>query len=205
MNDFIPKVKATAQANGEARTEGVGFDRLRLAPRYVRCGVPQGAQFIREWGRPTTPCPSWIPPRGTPGSVSRSGVGPADHALPLVDSAAGYPRERISFGSGDALCGRLVCLTRSGTSRYSSLIARCPHAAMEWWLPADRGTPWSVFRPGVGRRARVRIPPGRLGKSPAFAPRHNRIANPSELRRGAILRVDGLPRRSSEIPRSLLR
>jgi len=30
--------------------EGVGFDRLRLAPRDVRCGVPQGAQFIREWG-----------------------------------------------------------------------------------------------------------------------------------------------------------
>ena len=30
------------------RVEGVGFDRLRLAPRGFRSGVPQGAQFIRE-------------------------------------------------------------------------------------------------------------------------------------------------------------
>jgi hypothetical protein len=30
-----------------------GLARLSLAPRAVRCGVPQGAQFIREWGRPS--------------------------------------------------------------------------------------------------------------------------------------------------------
>jgi len=29
-----------------------GVARLSLAPRAVRCGVPQGAQFNREWGRP---------------------------------------------------------------------------------------------------------------------------------------------------------
>jgi len=29
-----------------------GLARLSLAPRAVRCGVPQGAQFIREWGDP---------------------------------------------------------------------------------------------------------------------------------------------------------
>ena len=29
-----------------------GVARLSLAPRAVRCGVPQGAQFIRGWGDP---------------------------------------------------------------------------------------------------------------------------------------------------------
>jgi hypothetical protein len=33
-------------------TEGGGFDRLSLAPRDVRRGVPQGAYFVREWGAP---------------------------------------------------------------------------------------------------------------------------------------------------------
>jgi hypothetical protein len=29
-----------------------GLARLSLAPRAIRCGVPQGAHFVREWGRP---------------------------------------------------------------------------------------------------------------------------------------------------------
>ena len=32
--------------------EAGGVARLSLAPRAVHCGVPQGAQYIREWGRP---------------------------------------------------------------------------------------------------------------------------------------------------------
>ncbi len=63
----------------------------------------------------------------------------------------------------------------------------------------------SSRRRQIRRQIRVRIPPERIGKSPAFAPRNNRITDPSELWRGAILRIDGLPRRSSEIPGSLLR
>src|SRR3990170_3320594 len=47
-----------------------GFARLSLAPRAVRCGVPQGAQFIREWGGP-----SMAP-------ASAAGFGP--DALPCV-------------------------------------------------------------------------------------------------------------------------
>jgi len=27
-----------------------GFARLGFAPRAIRCGVPQGAKFVREWG-----------------------------------------------------------------------------------------------------------------------------------------------------------
>jgi len=30
-----------------------GFARLSLAPRAIRCGVPQGAHLVREWGRPS--------------------------------------------------------------------------------------------------------------------------------------------------------
>ncbi len=34
--------------------EEKGIARLSLAPRDVRCGVPQGAHFIREWdGHPS--------------------------------------------------------------------------------------------------------------------------------------------------------
>ena len=49
---------------------GVGFDRLRLAPRDVRCGVPQGAQFIREWGGYPGPSPDGRLARLTPSSTS---------------------------------------------------------------------------------------------------------------------------------------
>jgi hypothetical protein len=58
-----------------------GFARLSLAPRAIRCGVPQGAHFVREWGRPSM-------------------------ALPLRTHIAGYPRERNSFGSRAAFAAR---------------------------------------------------------------------------------------------------
>jgi hypothetical protein len=47
--------------------EAGGVDRLSLAPRAIRCGVPQGAQYIREWGRPFR-ASAWRRGKGLPGS-----------------------------------------------------------------------------------------------------------------------------------------
>ena len=39
-------------ALGFALVPEEGVARLSLAPRAVRCGVPQGVQFVGEWGAP---------------------------------------------------------------------------------------------------------------------------------------------------------
>ena len=77
---------------------------MRLAPWDVRCGVPQGAQFIREWGRPAR-APAFAAGLGTAG-LPCVALFLAFREVPLTPKQSfdaglrGYPRERVMSGSG---------------------------------------------------------------------------------------------------------
>ena len=74
---------------------GQGIARLRLAPRAVRCGVPQGAQFIRERGGDTPVQFRWVAnpkKRGAVQGIDRLSLRPTKaSALAAGLGAAGLP------------------------------------------------------------------------------------------------------------------
>ena len=49
---FRPATYGSMPALGFALVLEEGLARLSLALRAVRCGVPQGVQFVGEWGDP---------------------------------------------------------------------------------------------------------------------------------------------------------
>ena len=82
-----------------------GIARLKLAPRAVRCGVPQGAQFIREWGGHTPVQFHWI------ANAKKRGAVQGIARLSLRPSRA--PAIAAGLGASALPCVVLFLATRS--------------------------------------------------------------------------------------------
>ena len=134
----------------------------RSIRRFVEPPAAPSAPCCRNSARgtPSASCPSSRPLRGTPGSAFRTGVG-----CPPFFLHRGYPRERISYGSGVRFPGARI--DNAGGNRREC-------------FPARRWGSSSVGRAPRSQR-------GGRGFNPLLlhhlAFPHNKVAQPPSLRR----------------------
>ena len=111
---------------------GCVFARLGLAPRAIRCGVNQGAHFVREWG-------GYPVMRFLRRGLGLSGFRASRFSpRPILD--AGDPSGRGSCSSASWTRSNLQFLREGGI---------CPHEPCPSGYSL-RGTPGSALHPGVG-------------------------------------------------------
>ncbi len=94
-----------------------------LCPRFSYCGVPQGAQYIREWGAPP---PAAAPPLRAPTSVTRDTSDTSHRGIFAAYGTAGKSHCEVQALSRDIPGGCRYCGWRSVPRPQPTSQLYCP-------------------------------------------------------------------------------